>query len=145
MASNSVDTVFSGGFGLATTNRMTDFAAWAGATVGDSTITPMTLLPNAGGITAWDAYLFGLDASHTETLREQSGAPYLGTLPDVSSGQLRFGARTNLNYTILQTQSLNDPWTPATPTVSVMSNGWNELKVTNSASKGFFRIGAQTN
>ncbi len=71
-ASNSVSVMFSGGFGLATTNAMTDFAAWAGMTTGDSTISPAAVLQSAGNITAWDAYLYGLDASHTETLREQS-------------------------------------------------------------------------
>ena len=143
MASNSVTQFFVGGFGLGTTNAITDFQAWAGVTVGDSTIQPTAVLTNAGDIAAWDAYLFGLDATHIETMREMVNYPFVGSLPHIGPGLMRFGARTNTSPAILQSTSVNGPWAAVTNLhLSITTNGWNEYVISNSAPSGFYKIGA---
>jgi hypothetical protein len=140
VASNVVNQFFVGGFGLGTTNYMTDFQQWAGIVAKDSSIHPTTILTNAGNIRAWDAYLFGLDASHTETLREQHGYPSLGTLPYVDRNVFRFGGRANIPYTATSSSNLNTGWTVTNLLVIATTNGWNEYQASNTTPAGFYRI-----
>jgi len=129
-----------GGFGLGTTNPISEFAAWAGTMVGDSDLTPESRLSWGGW--SWQSFLFGVDSDRADGLKELNGLPWLGGWPSRKDGTLRFPARASLSYRVEQSASVTGPWSPAVVTWGSVTNGWREGIITNTGSL-VFRITAR--
>jgi hypothetical protein len=126
---------------LSTTNHISDYEAWAGSALGDSTISPQTVLPEAGNITAGDAFLFGLDPDHHSTNKTVQGYPAMGGWPYIDQKLLRFSGKTNLPYSIWRSDILGGTWAKATNKVTTLTtNGWSQYEITNQGPASFYRI-----
>jgi 3',5'-cyclic AMP phosphodiesterase CpdA len=138
--SNTTYQMFIGGFGLLTTNNLSDYEAWAGANLGDATISPQTVLPG-GNLTAGDAYLFGLDPDHPSTDKNVQGYPAMGGWPYINRDLLRFSGKTNMQYSVWRSDALGGPWTKTTNKVTTLTtNGWSQYEITNKGPASFYRV-----
>jgi hypothetical protein len=88
------------GFGLGTTNAITDFEAWCGREFGDYRISEETeIWP---GVSAWTAYFFVLDPRRLDQSRDIEGNPWLTIGPAMPNGDvvLNWSTVTGRVYTV---------------------------------------------
>jgi hypothetical protein len=139
--SNTTYQMFIGGFGLLTTNKLSDYEAWAGSSLGDSTVPPQTVLSAEGNMTAGDAFLFGLDPDHYSPDKAVQGYPAMGGWPYIDRNLLRFSGKTNLQYSVWRFDARGGPWIKATNKVTtVTTNGWNQYEVLHQGPGAIYRI-----
>ena len=121
-----------GGFGLGTTNAISDYAAWAGKVMGDATVDASSQLSWGG--TAWQAFIFGVNPLRMDGMKEIAGFPWVGGWPFRAGGTMRFGALSSLDYAVEQAGTAAGPWTAARVSWGPITNGWREATVTGDSS-----------